>query len=368
MDKKLHTATLSCLFLLASVANAQSGVFDVRKYGGHANGDITLALTSAWKAACALPTRSKVWIPSGIYRLSGISFQGPCKGPIEFQLDGTVQAPGNPSQIKAEGSWVKFEHIDHLTNLGFNFITNSIIRDVTTKDSKNFHVNVLGCTNVTFQHFTVSAPENSINTDGIHIGRSTGINITNSNIATGDDCISLGDGSKQISVTNVKCGPGHGISVGSLGKYKGEEPVEGLLVRNCTIMNTLNGVRIKTWPSSPATGIATDMHFEDIIMINVSNPVLIDQEYCPWNQCNKGVASKIKISKVSFKNIRGTSATQQAVKLACSKGVPCEGVELADINLTFKGGAATSACTNVKPRITGKQNPPACAAPPVATA
>ncbi|CAM8956940.1 unnamed protein product [Rhodiola kirilowii] len=217
-----------------------------------------------------------------------------------------------------------------------NFLTNSTIKDVTTKDSKNFHVNVLGCKNFTFQNFKVSAPEESLNTDGIHIGRSTRINISDTTIQTGDDCISIGDGSQYVYIEKVTCGPGHGISVGSLGKYKNEEDVIGITVKNCTLSNTQNGVRIKTWPASEP-GTASDMHFEDIILNNVSNPVLIDQEFCPWNQCTLGVPSKVRISKVSFKNIRGTTATREAVKLICSKGIPCQNVEVGDIDLKYSG-------------------------------
>lgn len=87
----------------------------------------------------------------------------------------------------------------------------------------------------------------------------------------------------------MTCGPGHGITVGSLGKCPNEEPVEDFLVTNCILNNTDNGVRIKTWPDTPGTIKVTGMHFEDIQMVNVKNPIIIDQEYCPWNQRTKQV-------------------------------------------------------------------------------
>lgn len=73
-------------------------------------------------------------------------------------------------------------------------------------------------------------------------------------------------------------------SVGSLGKYQNEADVVGVVVRNCTISNTQNGVRVKTWPGSPES-VASNFTFEDIVMINVSNPIIIDQEYCPSGSC-----------------------------------------------------------------------------------
>ncbi|XP_022157387.1 exopolygalacturonase-like [Momordica charantia] len=394
MGMELNLLILSVVLLFVSTTKAQSsdGIFDVTKFGAMPNADISKALMSAWKEACASPIQSKVIIPKVAYKLGTIDLTGPCKSPIEVQLQGTIQAP---IDLTGEG-WVQFKYIDHFTlsgggtfdgqgkaawekndcdknpkcdrlpmSLRFSFITNSIVSDITSKDSKNFHVQILGCNNLTFQHVNVNAPGDSINTDGIHIGRSTGINILSTNIGTGDDCISLGDGSKQVTITNVTCGPGHGISVGSLGRYTAEEPVEGIRATNCTIMNTSNGVRIKTWPASPTAGTASDMHFEDMIMVNVSNPILIDQEYCPYNQCNKKSPSKVKISKVSFKNVRGSSANALAVKLVCSAEVPCEDVEVADIDLTYNGneGPISSQCKNVKPIISGKQNPRACSSP-----
>lgn len=181
----------------------------------------------------------------------------------------------------------------------FNAIRNSIVHDITSKDSKFFHINVIGSRNFTFHRVRISASADSKNTDGIHIGRSNGVYVTDSIIQTGDDCISLGDGSKQIKVTNVTCGPGHGISIGSLGRYPNEEPVDGVYVRNCTLINTTNGVRIKTWPGS-RDGIANDLHFNDIIMNNVANPILVDQEYCPHYNCKQGVCNHHILPKVCY--------------------------------------------------------------------
>ncbi|KAK7401466.1 hypothetical protein VNO78_12976 [Psophocarpus tetragonolobus] len=380
MDSQLKRTISALLLWLTSCITAQSEVFDISKYGATLNGDITQAMTNAWYDACASTTPSKVMIPKGIFKLNQIELKGPCISPIEVHVDGIIQAPQDPTQLNGDAQWIKFTYINFFTlsgrgtfdgqgaiawkqnncwksnhckkismNFGFGFLNNTIIQGITSKDSKNFHVNVLGCNNITFTNFNIIAPATSPNTDGIHIGRSIHVNITNTNIATGDDCISLGDGSKQITVLNVTCGPGHGISVGSLGKYLNEEPVEGFTVKNCTLNNTDNGLRIKTWPSTLVTITVSDMHFEDIKMVNVKNPIIIDQEYCPWNQCTKEGPSKIKISKVTFKSIVGTSATQEGVILDCSSGVPCEDVVLSDIDLTFNGTIVATKLANVKP-------------------
>lgn len=167
-----------------------------------------------------------------------------------------------------------------------------MIRDITTKDSKQFHVNVLGCKNLKFNRFTVSAPANSLNTDGIHIGRSTGVDIIDTTIKTGDDCISIGDGSEKLLIQGVTCGPGHGISIGSLGRYPDETPVKGITVTGCTFTDTENGIRVKTWPGSPP-GSASDMYFENLVMNNVGTAIVIDQEYCPYKNCKSLVKKEL---------------------------------------------------------------------------
>ncbi|XP_041006508.1 exopolygalacturonase-like [Juglans microcarpa x Juglans regia] len=388
----LNIGVIMLLLLLPSTVNAQYNVIDVTKYGAKSNGDLTQPLTNAWKDACAAGKPTRVFVPKTTYYLGAVTLKGPCKGPVELQVQGTIKAPADPKKLK--DAWVVIQSVDRFIlsgggtfdgqgqmawsqnnclktsacgpfaiNLRFDYVTNSQIRDITSLNSKFFHMFVFGCKNLKIQQVTITAPGNSLNTDGIHIGRSSGINITGANIGTGDDCVSIGDGSQDITITKVNCGPGHGISIGSLGKYPNEQPVNGIKVISCTFNNAMNGVRIKTFAASPSSGTANQLYFEDMVMNNVGNPIIIDQEYCPYHNCKGQTPSKVKISNVSFKNIRGSSATAEAVKLTCSKSIPCQNVQLQNINLSYKGsGQAKSTCQNVKPSFSGTQNPPPCKA------
>ncbi|CAN6547727.1 unnamed protein product [Malus baccata var. baccata] len=346
------------LLLLTSTTKAHesehdSSVFDVTRaeYGAKPGSDITFALAKAWNDSCASPSASKVVVPIGTYKLRGASFRG----------SGTFDGQGALAWSRNNCS--KSKNCAGSVNLRFSFVTNSTIQDVSSLNSKSFHIHVFRCLSVTFQHVHITAPGDSKNTDGIHIGKSTGINITHTNIGTGDDRVSIGDGSNQITVTNVTCGPGHGISIVSLGRYNNEESLAGIRVKNCTLTNTQNGVRIKTWLNSPLVTTASDIHFEDIIMVNVGNPIVIDQLYCPYRKCDNLPPSKVKISDVSFKNIKGSSATALALKIVCSSGSRCENVELTDIDLTYNGakGTLTSQGLNVKQTISGLISALACA-------
>jgi len=69
----------------------------------------------------------------------------------------------------------------------------------------------------------------------------------NSNYCAGDDCISIQTGCSNVYVHNVNCGPGHGISIGSLGKDNTRACVSNITVRDVNMHNTMTGVRIKTW-------------------------------------------------------------------------------------------------------------------------
>ncbi|XP_050237273.1 exopolygalacturonase-like [Mercurialis annua] len=371
------------------------GIFDVTSYGAKGDGkkDNTMEFMKTWQAACkgVSTAPAKFLVPKGTFLTGPVVFQGPCKSsqPIVVEVQGTVMATSDMSQY-SEDSWILFERIDGLvitgggifhgqgasawkyndcktnkdctrlpTSIKLIQVKNAIIHDISSIDSKYFHFHVTDCSAITAYNLKITAPGDSPNTDGMHISDTSTVNISSSTIATGDDCISIGQGVSKATITGIMCGPGHGISVGSLGRRQNEADVNGITVRNCTLSKTTNGARIKTFAGSPP-GNALSITYEDIIMDQVQNPILIDQKYGSKGS-SKG--SQVKVKDIHFKNIRGTTTTNLAVNLDCSPSVPCEGIEFADIDLALTGSNAktiSSSCSNAKVSFKGKQNPPAC--------
>ncbi|KAF8023808.1 hypothetical protein BT93_F1095 [Corymbia citriodora subsp. variegata] len=396
MDWRLTFPTLRLLMLMLMSALAKNqaqaqNIFNIEDFGAIGDGktDSSKALSDAWNGGCHSEGTSVVLIPSGTYLLGPLRLIGPCNGTIKFLIRGSLKAFDSP-QLGID-HWITFRYIDGLTITGgglldgqgssswqhndckkkrnckalpvtmrFDFVSNAWIHHVTSLNSKNFHFNLFSCKNFTFEHVNITAPDESPNTDGIHMALSTNIFIRDSAIATGDDCISLGPGSENIHMTGIACGPGHGISIGSLGGSPNERPVTKVFLGNSTFTGTMNAMRIKTRAPS-YQGVVSDITFQDVIVKNADNPIIIDQQYCPSKKCSPQ-SSQVKISNVKFINIRGTSSSLVAVNINCSPAVPCTGIKLRDINLECdgSGGRASSACANAKGATYGRQNPPSC--------
>ncbi|XP_010248284.1 PREDICTED: polygalacturonase-like [Nelumbo nucifera] len=236
---------------------------------------------------------------------------------------------------------------------------NIVINGLSSVNSQMFHIVINGCENVFIQGVMVTASANSPNTDGIHVQLSTGITIMSSGIKTGDDCISIGPGTTNLWIEHVACGPGHGISIGSLAKDLEEEGVQNVTVKTAIFNGTQNGLRIKSW-GRDSRGFVKDVLFTNIVMKNVYNPIIIDQNYCPRRENCPDQVSGVKISNVTYKDIQGTSATQVALKFDCSPKNPCEGIRLDDVKLTYLNQTAQSSCTNASGVAYGLVDPTSC--------
>ncbi|CAI9777084.1 unnamed protein product [Fraxinus pennsylvanica] len=297
------------------VFDPQFGVnanYDVQSLGAKPDGktDCTKAFLSAWASACASTQPATIYVPPGRYLLGAATFAGEsCKTTaITIRIDGTLVAPSDFNVIGNSGNWIKFERVTGVsviggildgqgtnlwacknsgkncpngaTTLAFYNSKNIVINGLSSINSQKFHILVDGCQNAKLVGMKVSAAGNSPNTDGIHVEKSLGVTLMNSKIGTGDDCVSIGPGTSNLWIENVSCGPGHGMSIGSLGWDLQEPGVQNVTVKTVTFTGTQNGVRVKTW-ARPSNGFVKYVLFQDVVMVNVENPIIIDQNYCP---------------------------------------------------------------------------------------
>lgn len=117
-----------------------------------------------------------------------------------------------------------------------------VVDSLWLQNPQQMHLIFRGCIGVIATNLLVTAPEDSPNTDGIHVVETQNIRISHCQIKTGsvlfyiyrvshsfaigsswsfihlcthgiagDDCISIVSGSKNVAATYITCGPGHGI-------------------------------------------------------------------------------------------------------------------------------------------------------------
>ncbi|KAK9159396.1 hypothetical protein Syun_005737 [Stephania yunnanensis] len=200
--------------------------FNVVTFGAKADGktDSTGAFLKAWTAACNSINPPRLYVPRGTYLIEKLELRGPCKStsPMTVQIDGTLVAPPDYRQLANSGNWIVFIKISGLSVTGgtidargatfwacnkncpsgarsitFNSVTNLAVSGLTSMNSQATHMVISGCNNVVVSKVSITAPGQSPNTDGIHVQSSTGVTIEDSAIKTGDDCVSIGPGTKN---------------------------------------------------------------------------------------------------------------------------------------------------------------------------
>ncbi|XP_074570314.1 polygalacturonase-like [Curcuma longa] len=229
-----------------------------------------------------------------------------------------------------------------------NGCNNLVVKGLKLMNSQRSHLAIDNCNDVMLSQLTITAPGESPNTDGIDVANSRRVRIEWSTIATGDDCIAIKRGAFQINITGIACGPGHGISIGSLGKDKStSEEVADVIVKQCNFTRAMNGARIKTWQGG--VGFARRITFEDINFVSTRNPIIIDQTYCdrPYTNCKSDQSSTVKVEGVTYQRMRGTSSNLMAVTLTCNPFAPCSDIVMKEVVIMRDDGSATSSsCSN----------------------
>ncbi|KAK6265357.1 hypothetical protein QUC31_016194 [Theobroma cacao] len=310
----------------AAVGNVGPDVkhFNVLDYGAKADGktDSSINFIRAFKAACNYNGNAMMVIPDGNFLIGPVIFSGPCfnPSPLIIQANGMVKAQSDISYYAGgadDTDWITFQSIDGLILTGHG----------------TFH----GQGAEVWKYNNCGKKSNCVRLPAF-----TTLDIIKQSLKS--YCLSI--------FVN---------SIGSLGHYDAEADVKGIVVKNCSLTDTDNGLRIKTYKNSSPSK-ASSIIFRDIVMTRVKNPIIIDQEY---GNRRSNEPSKVSISDVFYTNIRGTTISKVAVDLTCSLSNPCQGIHLNNVNLQYAGLPNdnlpfSSNCVNAKVAYVGAQSPLPC--------
>jgi polygalacturonase len=140
------------------------------------------------------------------------------------------------------------------------------------------------------------------NSDGFDIASSDYVTLDSINVYNQDDCVAVTSGT-QITVNNMYCSGGHGLSIGSIGG-KSNNTVNGVTFSNSVIVNSENGARIKS--NSGETGLVENVTYQNITLSGIADyGIDIQQDYLnggPTGSPTNGVT----IQNIKFIDVTGT--------------------------------------------------------------
>ncbi|KAL9115373.1 MAG: hypothetical protein Q9227_000694 [Pyrenula ochraceoflavens] len=173
------------------------------------------------------------------------------------------------------------------------------------------------------------------NSDGFDLSSSNNVLLTDTSVRNQDDCVAVtsGDG---VTVQNMNCVGGHGLSIGSIGG-KSNNDVSNILFQNSVISNSENGARIKT--NSGTTGSVSNITYSNIALSGITTyGIDIQQDYLnggPTGTPTNGVT----IDGVTMSNVTGTVAKGKDYYILCGDG-SCSNFVFEDVSVT--GGSGDS--------------------------
>lgn len=174
------------------------------------------------------------------------------------------------------------------------------------------------------------------------MGSSTGVFITNANVKNQDDCLAVNSGT-DIHFTGGTCSGGHGISIGSVGG-RSDNTVKNVIVSGSTIVNSDNGVRIKT--VSGATGSVSGVTYKDITLQNIAKYGIVIEQDCENGKPTGTPTTGVPITGLTIQGVTGTVASSGTdVYILCGAG-SCSGWTWSGVSITG-GKKDPNACRNV---------------------
>ncbi|PFH47436.1 glycoside hydrolase family 28 protein [Amanita thiersii Skay4041] len=194
-------------------------------------------------------------------------------------------------------------------------VTNGLLRGLKIIKPVAWGWNLPGKNIRVENHYVDAKPDNSTRENTISFPFNTdGFNLSGQNITVdgyyghnGDDCISVINGARDIVAQNGYCGfSSHGLSIGSLGRNGAQDMVQNVLFKNWTMDGAVYGARFKSWTGGQ--GLANNVTWEDITLVNVSTGIFITQNY--YDQ-DKGARpenvnkTSTRVTNFTYRNFNG---------------------------------------------------------------
>jgi len=361
---RMSWATIGILSLAALGCGYRSAsplpTYDVREFGAKGDGiaNDTRAIQSALNAA-AKSDGGTVRVPVGRYVCGSLFFRS---HRTTFQIDSGAEILGSENrddypvvknrwegiEREAHAALINASDLRHIAIIGggvidgrgkvwwdwhrkkqlasprprlVQFISCQDVRmdGLTLRNSPSWTVHPLYCHDVGMTNLTITAPEDSPNTDGIDPDSCSEVRISHCRFDCGDDCVAIKSGKdedgrrvgracRNITVEDCMMLHGHGgVVIGS--EMSGG--VRNVHVRNCNFIDTDRGVRMKT--QRGRGGVVENIVYENIQMKNVGDAVNIDMYYSGRADSRP---HQMDLTTPTFRNIRIENVTAEGAKVA----------------------------------------------------
>ncbi|CAK4773864.1 unnamed protein product [Aphanomyces euteiches] len=319
---KLNVLSIAAAAILAIGAIASPSAEQVAQAGctlsgTHSNSN---SLTS-----CSTVVISSLTVPAGVTldltKLKAgatVSFTGTTtfgtklwEGPLVL-LTGTNLKVTGPGTLDGQGAWYwkQGQSVTRPVFFRLNNVGQSTLTGFTLKNSPFRTFSILNSVNTQLTGLTLDSKAGdglAKNTDGFDLSRNYGVSITHNTIYNQDDCLAMQSSTNTLFAFN-SCTGGHGISIGSIGGAAADasDTVLGLNVNNNNIINSANGLRIKTIVGMK--GMVSGVTYTKNTLSNVQNAIVMHSDYDKSKGGYTGSAtSAVGIQGITISGLTGTA-------------------------------------------------------------
>ncbi|KAE9037501.1 hypothetical protein PR003_g6722 [Phytophthora rubi] len=233
------------------------------------------------------------------------------EGPLVL-LTGTDLTVSGTGTLDGQGAlyWKKGTSITRPVFFRLKHVVSSTLKGFNIKNSPYRTFSVLDSEDTTISGLTLDskAGDNvAKNTDGFDLSRNNRLTISGCTVYNQDDCLAM-QSSNDTTFAGNTCSGGHGISIGSLGgdSVTESDTVSGLTVKNNKIIDSVNGIRIKTIIGKQGT--VTGATYTGNTLSNVKNAIVIHSDYSKDKGGYTGDASSlVEITDINVSGLSGTA-------------------------------------------------------------